>query len=123
MILHYFLHFGFIAIIAYFWDKENWVKCYLLLLATMVVDLDHLFAHPIFRADRCSIGFHYLHRPIPILIYACVFLLVKHKYVKLFSFGLLFHMLTDFIDCLWTFSKCQSCFEESVIYDWIRVSF
>ena len=120
MFLHYFLHFGFVVFIAYFWDKENWLKCYILLLSTMIVDLDHLFVSPIFCANRCSIGFHYLHQPIPIFIYVCVFFLIKHKYVKLFFLGLLFHMFTDMIDCFLTFSKCESCFEESVVYEWVE---
>ena len=32
------------------------------MLATMVVDLDHLLADPILDPQRCGIGFHPLHR-------------------------------------------------------------
>lgn len=116
---HYFLHFGFVAIIAYFWDKDNWWRGWLLLLCTMVVDLDHLVADPIFDPSRCSIGYHYLHAPIPILVYLLSFIFIKHKWIRLFFLGLLFHMLTDLIDCFWMFSECRECWEGSVIYDWM----
>lgn len=54
--VHYFLHFGFPLVIAYVFFKKDWKKAYLILLATMLVDLDHLLADPIFAANRCSIN-------------------------------------------------------------------
>ena len=60
-ILHYFLHLGFPLLIAYVFFKSHWKQAYLILLATMLVDLDHLLANPVFQADRCSINFHPLH--------------------------------------------------------------
>ena len=64
----------------------------------MLVDLDHLIADPIFKADRCSINFHPLHSHFAILVY---FLMIFTKRpFKIVGYGLLFHMLTDFIDCL-----------------------
>ncbi|WP_245234975.1 DUF6122 family protein, partial [Tamlana crocina] len=56
-VVHYFLHFIFIGAIAYGYDSNNWKKYWLILLATMLVDLDHLLATPIFQPGRCSIGF------------------------------------------------------------------
>lgn len=61
--LHYFLHLGLPLLIAWVFFRKNWKQAYLILLATMLVDLDHLLAEPIFQADRCSIGFHPLHSP------------------------------------------------------------
>ena len=59
--IHYGLHLIAPAAIALLMSKKEWKKTYLLLLATMLVDLDHLLAQPVFDADRCSINFHFLH--------------------------------------------------------------
>jgi hypothetical protein len=64
----------------------------------MLVDLDHLLADPIFMADRCSINFHPLHTYYAMGIYA-VMLFMKRPF-NIIGLGLLFHMLTDYIDCL-----------------------
>jgi len=95
-IIHYGLHFIAPIGIAYFYNAKNWKKAYLVLLGTMLVDLDHLLASPIFDPDRCSIGFHPLHSYYAILIY---FFLLFPKRSRLVAIGLLFHMLTDGLDC------------------------
>lgn len=117
-LVHYFLHFIAIGAIAYWYDKDNWKRNWLILLSTMLVDLDHVFADPLFDPDRCGIGFHPLHSAIPILAYFLGSIFVKHKIIRLIFIGLLFHMFTDFIDCLWMFSKCDSCYTESELYKW-----
>jgi len=66
------------------------------MIATMLVDLDHLLAVPIFSVNRCSIGYHPLHSYWAILFY--IFLL-PFKKTRIIAIGLLFHMLTDYIDC------------------------
>ena len=106
---HYFLHFIFIGAIAYWYDKKNWKKYWLILLATMLVDLDHLLATPIFSPGRCSIGFHVLHSEYVIPLYFLGGLYIKHRVIRLIMIGLAFHMVTDTIDCLWMFSKCEEC--------------
>ncbi|SHG61837.1 hypothetical protein SAMN05444483_1193 [Salegentibacter echinorum] len=116
---HYFLHFVAIGFIAWWFDKKNWKRNWLILLATMLVDLDHLFATPIFEANRCGIGFHPLHSQWAILVYMLGVIFIKHKVIKLVFIGLLFHMITDFIDCLWMFSKCEQCYLSSEIYKWL----
>lgn len=63
----------------------------------MLVDLDHLLATPIFNPCRCSIGFHPLHSYMAIAAY---FLLLVPKKTRIIAIGLLLHMLTDGIDCL-----------------------
>ena len=68
------------------------------MLATILVDLDHLLADPIFSPDRCSIGFHPLHSEWAIGIY---FLLLFFPKSRIVAIGLLYHMLTDYQDCLW----------------------
>ena len=60
--------------------------------------LDHLIADPIFDPQRCSIGFHPLHSEIAITIFA---LMLIHKKLRIFGFGLLIHMSLDGLDCAW----------------------
>lgn len=97
-ITHYGMHFIIPGFIAYFFFKQQWKKVWLLFILTMLVDLDHLLATPIFSANRCSINFHILHSYIAIAVY---FLLLIPKKTRIIAIGLLFHMITDFIDCLW----------------------
>ncbi len=97
-LIHYFLHLVAPGIIAYVFFKKEWKKAYVILLLTMLVDLDHLLANPIFQANRCSINFHPLHTHYAMAVY--VVLLFFRKPFRIIGIGLLFHMLTDFIDCL-----------------------
>ena len=98
-ILHYGLHFLVPVLIAYlFWGK-NWKAAAIIMLATMAIDLDHLFADPIFDPNRCSIGFHPLHTIWATIAYAILFLIPSWK-LKAVAVGCLFHLLTDSIDCL-----------------------
>jgi hypothetical protein len=50
------LHFGFHFLHLY--SLERMEKAYLILIATMLIDLDHLLVEPIFETNRCSINFH-----------------------------------------------------------------
>lgn len=95
-IIHYSLHFIAPLGIARLYSANNWKNAYWVLLGTMLVDLDHLIANPIFDPDRCSIGFHPLHSYYAILIY---FFLLFPKRSRLVAIGLLFHMFTDGLDC------------------------
>ena len=67
------------------------------MIATMLVDIDHLLATPIYSPNRCSINFHILHSYYAMGIYVVMF---YFKRFRVISVGLLFHMFTDFIDCL-----------------------
>ena len=99
--VHYFLHFAFPAFFAFIFYRKEWKKVYLLLLSTMLVDLDHLLATPIFDPNRCSIGFHPLHSYYAIIIYLLGLFFLKGNY-RIIAIGLLFHMFTDWQDCyLW----------------------
>jgi len=95
--IHYFLHFGAPLLIALVFFKKEWKKVYLLFLASMLIDLDHLLATPIFDANRCSIGFHPLHTYYAAGVYFIMLFLPKP--FNILGFALLFHLLTDFIDC------------------------
>ncbi len=96
--IHYGLHFLFPGLIAWIFFKKVWIKAWLIMIATMLVDLDHLFAYPVFDPDRCSIGFHPLHSYYAIAIY---FIMAFFPKSRIIAVGLLIHMLTDFIDCQW----------------------
>lgn len=97
VIIHYTLHILAPGLIAWLFFKDNWKKAWLILLATMLVDLDHLFANPIYSPNRCSINFHILHSYYAIILYVLIFFFKKFRIIAI---GLLFHMFTDFIDCL-----------------------
>ena len=101
-LVHYSMHFLVIGAIAWFYDRENWIKYWAILAATMIVDIDHLLATPIFDPNRCGIGFHLLHSEIAIAAYFFGMIFIKHRIIRLICIGLLFHMITDLIDCLWT---------------------
>jgi hypothetical protein len=68
------------------------------MVATMLVDVDHLLADPVFSEGRCSIGFHPLHSYLAIGIF---FGLLFFRKTRIIGIGLVFHMITDAIDCLW----------------------
>ena len=95
-LIHYSLHFLVPFLIAYFFFNKKWKTIYLIFLLSMLVDLDHLLATPIFEENRCSINFHPLHSYIAIGIY---FLGLLFKKTRILCIALLFHMFTDLIDC------------------------
>jgi len=68
------------------------------MVSTMLVDLDHLLANPIYDPGRCSIGFHPLHTFFPILVYAGLAFIKKYRFHYI-GIGLIIHMALDSIDC------------------------
>ncbi len=96
--VHYTLHLLAPGLLAYLLFPDQWKRAWLIMIATMLVDLDHLLADPIFDPERCSIGFHPLHSYPAIVVYL---LLLFWPQARIVSAGLLFHMLTDYQDCLW----------------------
>ena len=96
VILHVILHFIVpFAVAKTFW-QEKWVRPFLIMGITIVVDLDHLFADPIFDPNRCSICTHPLHSWPAISFYLACLL---SPYLRIASIGLLIHMALDGIDC------------------------
>lgn len=96
MITHLILHFTLPLIVALVFFADKVKTAYLLMIVTMLVDLDHLLASPVFDASRCSIGFHPLHRLPAMVIYAGLALIPR---LRLIGVGLLIHMLLDCFDC------------------------
>lgn len=96
-ILHYFLHFVFPVFIAKVFFKNNWRRAYFIMLATMLVDLDHVFANPLFDPNRNSVGYHPLHSYWATGMYLLGAIFLKGNY-RIIAVGLLFHMFTDLQD-------------------------
>ncbi len=71
----------------------------MVMMSTMLVDLDHLLASPIYDPNRCSIGFHLLHDPIAIVLYGTLCFVPK---LQLIGIGLIIHMSLDSVDCFIT---------------------
>ncbi|UPL51326.1 DUF6122 family protein [Hymenobacter sublimis] len=111
-LVHYGLHFVFPLVLALVFFPLVWQTAYLVMLATMAIDLDRLLAKPIFDPLRCSVGYHPLHSFHIIPVYA---LLLLWPATQIVAVGLLFHMFTDTVDCLWNFSHCQDCYRNSRI--------
>ncbi|WP_339845349.1 DUF6122 family protein [uncultured Halopseudomonas sp.] len=94
--VHMALHFLLPLIVALVFFRQQWRKAWLIMVAVMLVDLDHLLADPIFAADRCSIGFHPLHTYTAITGYL---LMALWRPLRLVGVGLLIHMAVDASDC------------------------
>ena len=111
--LHIAFHFIVPLLIAWVCYRREWRLASLLLIATMLVDLDHLLANPIYDPNRCSIGFHPLHTLPAIVLYVLLFALpwlYRHYkktprwpraawVIQLIGLGLLIHMALDWSDC------------------------
>ena len=93
---HLALHFLVPAVLAGLFFRKKWKLAYFLMIATMLVDIDHLFANPIYDPNRCSIGFHPLHEMWFIVLYVMLCFVPK---VRLVGIGLSVHMALDAIDC------------------------
>ncbi|MCG2589981.1 DUF6122 family protein [Rhodohalobacter sulfatireducens] len=112
--IHIALHFAVPLVVAFIFYNQKWRSAALIMILTMIVDVDHLIADPIYDPNRCSIGFHPLHTSIPILFYFLMFLiplLYKNfstktgasssvRIIHLLGLGLLIHMFLDWTDCL-----------------------
>lgn len=71
-VVHYFLHLVFPVFIALLFYKHRWQRVYLMMLATIAIDLDHLLASPIFDACRCSIAIRCM-AMLPYFAIACCY--------------------------------------------------
>lgn len=115
--LHILLHFLIPLIFAGILYKPIGRYAYLLMILTMLVDLDHLLASPIYDPERCSIGFHPLHTAPAIILYlllmivpAFIALFYNKKLIEdrglattihLLGLGASLHMFLDWLDCLY----------------------
>ncbi len=95
--LHLVLHAAVPAAVAAIAARPQFLRVYLIMMATWVVDLDHLLADPVYDPQRCSIGFHPLHTVWAIALYSVLCMLPRARWVGI---GLVLHMILDAIDCL-----------------------
>lgn len=95
--IHYGIHFGMPLIVAFLFFRPHWKTVYLIMVATMLIDLDHLLATPIFDPGRCSINFHPLHTYYAMGVYV---LLLFFKKTRVLGIGLVIHIFADAMDCL-----------------------
>ena len=59
--------------------SRRFLYAWLIMMATMLVDLDHLLANPVYDPDRCSIGFHPLHQYPIMVLYIVLARLAKNS--------------------------------------------
>ncbi|MEE4302887.1 MAG: DUF6122 family protein [Wenzhouxiangella sp.] len=111
--IHIALHFMIPLLVALTFYRDRWQSAVLIMVATMLVDADHLLADPIYDPERCSIGFHPLHTMPAIAVYAGLFLIPvvwrqsdagqgmnpKARVFHIVGLGLVIHMLLDWLDC------------------------
>lgn len=112
--IHIVLHVVVPLLVASVFYRSRGKSAALIMIATMVVDADHLLADPVYDPARFSIGFHPLHTLPAVVIYATLFLLplvVKRdvgsdglhptaRALHLIGLGLVIHMALDWIDCM-----------------------
>jgi hypothetical protein len=96
---HYGLHLLVPFLLGRLFWQDNWWKAGLIIVATMVIDLDHLAADPIYDPGRCSLGFHPLHTLWAAVFYTGMLALPAWKW-RAVAVGCLWHLGTDAIDCL-----------------------
>jgi hypothetical protein len=94
---HILLHVAVPITLARVAFADRWKRPALIMVLTMVVDLDHLLADPLFDPLRCSIGFHPLHSYPAIAAYLLMLALPRLRFVAL---GLLIHMGIDGTECI-----------------------
>ncbi len=95
-VFHLILHALVPLVVARIIFYRRWLTAWGLMMAGMLIDLDHLLADPVYDPQRCGVGFHPLHSALPIGLYA---LAVAHPRTRLLGLGLLIHIALDCIDC------------------------
>ena len=108
-VVHYTLHFvaPLLFALLFFPDGKR-RRAYFIMLATMVVDLDHLLATLVFAPHRMNIAFHPLYSYPAMALYVVLSCLPYDRKRNLpwwgiaIAIGLLFHVFTDCQDdILW----------------------
>jgi len=97
-VIHIALHFLVPAVVARLGFADRWRYAWLLMVSTMLVDLDHLLATPLYDPNRCSMGFHPLHTWPAIAVYVALLAVPR---LRLIALGLVIHMALDTLDCAW----------------------
>jgi hypothetical protein len=98
--VHLVLHFVVPGIVARRGFADRWKRAWLIMVSTLIIDLDHLLANPVYDPQRCGIGFHPLHSYLAIVVYLAMAILPK---TRIFAIGLIIHVLLDGVDCIWLY--------------------
>ena len=97
-VVHLLLHLLVPAAVAGVFFRQYFYRAWFTMVATMIVDVDHLLADPVYDPGRCSIGYHPLHQFPAIAAYAAMSVWPK---LRLLGIGLMIHMALDGVDCVW----------------------
>ncbi|WP_417444298.1 DUF6122 family protein [Joostella sp.] len=95
-IIHYGIHFIVPIVVAYLFFRKDFKKASIILLLGIIIDIDHLWANPIFDINRCSVGFHFFHSYYMIALYI---LFLFFKKTRIIGLALIIHILADVTDC------------------------
>jgi hypothetical protein len=95
-ILHGLLHVAVPGLAARLAWREIWLRAWLVMALTNLVDLDHLLADPLFDPNRCSIGYHPLHSWPAQMVWVGLAVWPRSRLVGV---GVLIHMALDATDC------------------------
>jgi len=112
--LHLVSHLAVPLLIVAVLYRSRWRQAALIVTGTMLVDVDHVFAVPIYDPDRCSINFHPLHTTTAIALYLVLLALPliagrktkdsgPQPFVRishLIGLGLVIHVALDWADCM-----------------------
>ncbi len=101
--MHILLHFLIPVIVVDLFFRQDWKFGYVVMVSTMLIDVDHFLANPVYDPGRCSIGFHPLHGLLPIAFYVFLCFIPKLRYIGI---GLVIHMVLDSLVCQLTNGVC-----------------
>ena len=74
-----------------------WKSSAKIMIASNIVDVDHLSAKPIYNPNRCSLEFHPLHSLPMMGLYSAMLFIDETQELGV---GLLTHMAVDYVDCI-----------------------
>ena len=102
-ILRHTVHYGFHSVVPFLiarvlW-RERWRAAGAIMVATILIDLDHLLADPMYDPSRCSLGFHPLHTVWAAGAYLALLAIPSWK-ARAVAVGCLWHLATDGADFL-----------------------
>ena len=97
--VHYGCHFVVVFGIAWWLWRSHWRVAGAIMLATILIDLDHLLAEPMYDPGRCSLGFHPLHTIWAAGAYVALLAIPSWK-ARAVAVGCLWHLATDGADFL-----------------------
>ena len=95
--LHVLVPLAVALVAARRWPDRRVGYLFAMMMLSMVIDVDHLLATPIFDPERCSVGFHPLHTVIPTLLHVAMLAIPTLRWLGV---GLCIHIGLDALDCL-----------------------